>query len=162
MFLSRPRRFRKSLLLSTIEYLFQGERELFRGLYIEKKWNWDEVYPVIKIGFSIDIENKEKLIKLIKQELKKNSECYEIEIKEKEGVFLFEKLIIELNRKYKKQVVILVDEYDKPILDVIENKKEAEEVRKILKSLYSVLKRLDRYIKFVLITGVSKFAKVSL
>jgi hypothetical protein len=70
--------------------------------------------------------------------------------------------VIKINKKKRKQVVILVDEYDKPILDVIEDKKEAEEVRKELKGFYSVLKDLDEYIRFVLITGVSKFSKVSL
>jgi hypothetical protein len=75
---------------------------------------------------------------------------------------LLENLIIKISEKKRKQVVILVDEYDKPILDLIENKKKAEEVRKELKALYSVLKNLDEYIKFVLITGVSKFSKVSL
>ena len=71
-------------------------------------------------------------------------------------------LIIEISERYNKQVVVLIDEYDKSILDVIEEKKQAEEVRKTLKSFYSVLKGLDEYIKFVIVTGVSKFAKVSL
>jgi len=151
------------LLLSTIEYLYESKKELFKGLYIENKWDWNEKYPVIMINFAKDINNKEKLIKRMKEELRKNYIYYEIEMKEKEDeVFLFEELIMILNERYKKQVVVLIDEYDKPILDVIEDKKEAEEVRKTLKSFYSVLKGLDKYIKFVLVTGVSKFAKVSL
>ncbi len=164
-FLSRPRRFGKSLLLSTIEYLFKGEKELFKGLYIEDKWEWEETYPVVRIDFAKDIVRKEDYKKRIIQELEKNYINNEIEQrleKEEDEVGLFEKLIISIYRKYLKQVVILVDEYDKPILDVIEDKKEAEEVRKELKALYSTLKGLDRYIKFVIITGVSKFAKVSL
>ncbi len=164
-FLSRPRRFGKSLLLSTIEYLFKGEKELFKGLYIEDKWEWEETYPVVRIDFAKDIVRKEDYKKRIIQELEKNYINNEIEQrleKEEDEVGLFEKLIISIYRKYSKQVVILVDEYDKPILDVIEDKKEAEEVRKELKALYSTLKGLDRYIKFVIITGVSKFAKVSL
>ena len=151
------------MLLSTIEYLYESKKELFKGLYIENKWDWNEKYPVIMINFAKDINNKEKLIKRMKEELRKNYIYYEIEMKEKEDeVFLFEELIMILNERYKKQVVVLIDEYDKPILDVIEDKKEAEEVRKTLKSFYSVLKGLDKYIKFVLVTGVSKFAKVSL
>jgi len=162
-FLSRPRRFGKSLLLSTIEYLFKGERELYKGLYIEDKWNWEETYPVIRIDFAKDIVKKEDYKRRVIQELEKSYIDNEIEMKEKgDEVELFEKLIIDVYRKYKKPVVVLVDEYDKPILDVIEDKKEAEEVRKELKALYSVLKGLDRYIKFVIITGVSKFSKVSL
>jgi hypothetical protein len=164
-FLSRPRRFGKSLLLSTIEYLFKGERELFKGLYIEDKWEWGEAYPVIRIDFAKDIVKKEDYKRRVIQELEKNYINNEIEQrieKEEDEVGLFEKLIISINKRYSKQVVVLVDEYDKPILDVIEDKKEAEEVRKELKALYSVLKGLDRYIRFVIITGVSKFSKVSL
>jgi hypothetical protein len=85
-----------------------------------------------------------------------------MEERKKDEGSLLEKLVIKINKKKRKQVVVLVDEYDKPILDVIEDKKEAEEVRKELKGFYSTLKGLDEYIRFVLITGVSKFSKVSL
>ncbi len=163
VFLSRPRRFGKSLLLSTIRYIYEGKRELFKGLYIEGKWEWDEKYPVIRIDFSVDIRESKKIYERMKEELELNYTKYEIEMdKEKDIPGNFKKLIIELNKKYKKQVVVLIDEYDKPILDVIEDKTQAEEVRRTLKEFYSVLKGLDEYIKFVLVTGVSKFAKVSL
>jgi hypothetical protein len=163
-FLSRPRRFGKSLLLSTIRYLFESYEELFKGLYIENKWNWNETYPVIRISFAIDLLKKEDYKKRIIQELLKNYLHNELDTfqKTEDEVELFEYLIINIFRKHKKKVVILIDEYDKPILDLIENIKEAEQVRKYLKAFYSVLKNLDEYIKFVLITGVTKFAKVSL
>jgi hypothetical protein len=163
-FLSRPRRFGKSLLLSTIRYLFEGQRELFKGLYIEDKWEWEEIYPVIRISFAKDIKRKEDLRDRIREEIEKNYERNGEEMEEgkKDEGSLLEKLVIKINKKKRKQVVVLVDEYDKPILDVIEDKKEAEEVRKELKGFYSVLKDLDEYIRFVLITGVSKFSKVSL
>jgi hypothetical protein len=164
-FLSRPRRFGKSLLLSTLEYLFKGERELYKGLYIEDKWEWGETNPVIRIDFAKDIVKKEDYKRRIIQELEKNYINNEIEQrieKEEDEVGLFEKLIISIYKRYSKQVVVLIDEYDKPILDVIEDKKEAQEVRKELKALYSVLKGLDKYIRFVIITGVSRFSKVSL
>jgi hypothetical protein len=163
-FLSRPRRFGKSLLLSTIRYLFEGQRELFKGLYIQDKWEWEEIYPVIRISFAKDIKRKEDLRDRIREEIEKNYERNGEEMEEgkKDEGSLLERLVIKINKKKRKQVVILVDEYDKPILDVIEDKKEAEEVRKELKGFYSVLKDLDEYIRFVLITGVSKFAKVSL
>jgi hypothetical protein len=163
-FLSRPRRFGKSLLISTIRYLFEGQKDLFKDLYIYNKWNWEEVYPVLRISFAKDIKNKEDLKDKIYQELEKNYLKYSLEIptKIKDNTDLFEKLIIKLSETKHKKVVILVDEYDKPILDVIEDKKEAEVVRKELKAFYSVLKDLDEYIRFVLITGVSKFSKVSL
>ncbi|MCX7870420.1 MAG: ATP-binding protein [bacterium] len=163
IFLSRPRRFGKSLLLSTIEYLYESKKELFKGLYIEDKWDWNEKYPVVKIDFSVDIKEYKEIYARMKEELELNYTKYEIEMdKEKDIPGNFKKLIIQLNKKYNKQVVVLIDEYDKPILDLIEDKKQAEEVRKILKSFYSVLKGLDKYIKFVIVTGVSKFAKVSL
>jgi hypothetical protein len=166
-FLSRPRRFGKSLLISTLEYLFKGERKLFNGLYIEDKWEWEKNFPVIRIDFSKDIVKKEDYKRRVIIELEKNYVNNQIELenslkKKEDDVALFEKLIISIYKKYGKKVVILVDEYDKPILDVIEKIKEAQEVRKELKAFYSVLKGLDRYIKFVLITGVSKFSKVSL
>jgi hypothetical protein len=163
-FLSRPRRFGKSLLISTVEYLFKGEKKLFKGLYIQDKFNWEEVYPVIRIDFSKDILKKEDYKKRVIQELEKNYINNGIEMleKEEEEIGLFEKLIITIYKSYGKQVVVLVDEYDKPILDLIEYIKQAEEIRKQLKAFYSVLKGLDKYIRFVLITGVSKFSKVSL
>jgi hypothetical protein len=163
-FLSRPRRFGKSLLLSTIEYLFKGEKELFKGLYIYDKWNWEETYPVIRIDFAKDVRNKEDLRGKIYQELRKNYMWNKEEIPKeiRDESILLEELIMRVSEKEKKQVVVLVDEYDKPILDVIEDKKEAQEVRKELKGFYTTLKGLDRYIRFVLVTGMSKFAKVSL
>ncbi|MCX7870200.1 MAG: ATP-binding protein, partial [bacterium] len=164
IFLSRPRRFGKSLLLSTIEYLYESKRELFKGLYIEDKWDWNEKYPVIRIDFSADIKTVSELYEVICDELRLNYERNEIKFENevRHVGLLLKNLIIEIDKRYKKQVVVLIDEYDKPILDVIEERKEAEEVRKTLKSFYSVLKGLDEYIKFVLVTGVSKFAKVSL
>jgi hypothetical protein len=151
-------------LLSTIRYLFEGQRELFKGLYIEEKWKWEEIYPVIRISFAKDIKRKEDLKSRIREEIEKNYERNGEEMEEgkKDEGSLLEKLVIKINKKKRKQVVVLVDEYDKPILDVIEDKKEAQEVRKELKGFYSVLKDLDEYIRFVIITGVSKFSKVSL
>jgi formyltetrahydrofolate hydrolase len=163
-FLSRPRRFGKSLLISTIRYLFEGQKELFKNLYIQDKWNWDETFPIIRISFAKDIRHKQDLKNTIFQELEKNYIRNQENLPEKikNEASLLENLIIKISEKKRKQVVILVDEYDKPILDLIENKKKAEDVRKELKALYSVLKNLDEHIKFVLITGVSKFSKVSL
>ncbi len=163
-FLSRPRRFGKSLSISTIRYLFEGQKELFKNLYIQDKWNWDETFPIIRISFAKDIRHKQDLKNTILQELEKNYIRNQENLPEKikNEASLLENLIIKISEKKRKQVVILVDEYDKPILDLIENKKKAEEARKELKALYSVLKNLDEYIKFVLITGVSKFSKVSL
>jgi len=163
-FLSRPRRFGKSLLISTIRYLFEGKKDLFKDLYIYDKFDWDKTYPVVRISFAKDTKNKEDLQNTIYQELEKNYIRNEEKLpkKIKDEPILLEKLIITISEKKGKQVVILVDEYDKPILDLIEDIKQAEEARKELKAFYSVLKNLDEYIRFMLITGVSKFAKVSL
>jgi hypothetical protein len=166
-FLSRPRRFGKSLLISTIGYLFEGRKELFKGLYIEDKWNWDETNPVIRIDFAKDIVKKENYKKRVIIELEKNYVNNQIKLektlkKEEDEVALFEKFIISTYKKYGKKIVILIDEYDKSILDLIEDIKQAQNIRKQLKAFYSVLKGLDKYIRFVLITGVSKFSKVSL
>jgi len=163
-FLSRPRRFGKSLLISTIEYLFDAENELFKSLYIYDKWNWEEKYPVIRITFAADIKNIDSFLEVVYNQLKLNYKKFGIEFEKdlKHIGLLLENLVINVYEKYNKQIVLLVDEYDKPILDLINDRRCAEEVRKELKSFYSVLKELDRYLKFVIITGVSKFSKVSL
>jgi hypothetical protein len=163
-FLSRPRRFGKSLLISTIRYLFEGRKELFKGTYIEDKWDWNNFYPVIRIDLSqIAItkeEDFETQMELLLKEIGENYKYkYEKKYKASGNLFL---LIKKCYDYYKKQVVILVDEYDKVILDNIENKTEVEKIRDSLKNFYGVLKGLDEYIRFVLITGVSKFSKVSL
>ncbi len=141
IFLSRPRRFGKSLLLSTIEYLYESQKELFKGLYIEDKWDWDEKYPVIKIDFSVDIKEHTEIYTRMKEELELNYTKYEIEMdKEKDILGNFKKLIIELNKRYKKQVVVLIDEYDKPILDLIEEKKTSRRSKKNIKGILFSIK----------------------
>jgi len=101
-FLSRPRRFGKSLLLSTIRYLFQGHKDLFKNLYIEDKWNWDKTYPVIRISFAVDLLKKEDYKKRIIQELLKNYLNNELDTfqKKEDEVELFENLIINIYRKH--------------------------------------------------------------
>jgi len=163
-FLSRPRRFGKSLLLSTLDYLFKGEKNLFKGLYIYNKWNWEESYPVIKIDFAeTQVKSQEELQKELKAIIIETGKKYEYKYNKEYTINRNLRLLIEkIYELSKKQVVILIDEYDKPILDNIENKKEVEKIREELKGFYTILKGLDRYIRFFIITGVSKFAKVSL
>ena len=161
-FLSRPRRFGKSLFVSTLDYLFQGKRELFEGLYIDKHWDWSKTNPVIKISFS-NISHKEKGLKLaISDNLDAIADKYEITLKENVNSGKFKELIETLSVKVGK-VVVLIDEYDKPIIDYLGTDTEkAVENREILKSFYSILKDADPYLKMVFITGVSKFARVSI
>ncbi|PIY19162.1 hypothetical protein COZ13_06835, partial [Candidatus Desantisbacteria bacterium CG_4_10_14_3_um_filter_40_18] len=162
-FLSRPRRFGKSLLIDTLKDLFEGREELFKGLWLENKWLWNKKYPAIKISFGGGVRNTDELDIVIKNQFKNIYEDYELkdyEITLSNVMFL--SLIRKLYKEYNSQVVILIDEYDKPILDNITDKDKATAIREDLKDLYSVLKEADSYIKFCFITGVSKFSKVSL
>ena len=163
-FLSRPRRFGKSLFLDTLKNIFEGNKELFKGLAIEDKWDWDISYPVIHINFAKGkIENREELDEAIFRTLRQNQERLGVECKDINSVAgCFDTLIQECHKKYGQKVVILVDEYDKPILDNIDKSKIAKEVRDGLVNLYSVIKGSDEYIKFAFLTGVSKFTKTSL
>ncbi len=164
IFISRPRRFGKSLLLSTIRYLYEGKKELFKGLYIEDKWDWNKNYPVIRIDFGeIQTINEKLLEEQIYSVILRYSEIYNYKIIDRLSIYINWRFLIEhIVKETGKKVVILVDEYDKPILDLIDKKEEVKKIREILKGFYSVLKVLDEYIKFVMLTGVSKFAKVSL
>ena len=162
-FLSRPRRFGKSLFLSTLYYLFKGKKELFKGLLIEDKWAFEE-YPVIRMSFSSMAYENGKLNTAILNKLNEVAASYDLVLRKKEVKDLFEELIERLHEKFNKKVVILIDEYDKPLIDYL-NKDElnqAYENRDILKSFYSVLKDADPHLKLVFITGISKFSQVSI
>jgi Predicted AAA-ATPase/PD-(D/E)XK nuclease superfamily len=163
VFLSRPRRFGKSLFVSTLEQVFLGKKELFKGLYIYDKIEWEE-FPVIrismdKIGFSE--AGLEKALLIAVQEIAKS---YEVEIDQEYSSIYFQQLIQKLYKKYQKKVVVLIDEYDKPIINYLEKEQitQAEKNRDILKSFYGVLKDSVDILRFSFITGVSKFAKVSI
>jgi len=162
-FLSRPRRFGKSLFLDTLKEAFSGNKELFKGLYLYDNWNWEKKYPVIKISFGGgSVRAPKALINHMSFILKNASQDHQIELKESIPDEQFYELIKSLSEKRGTQVVVLIDEYDKPILDVIENIEIARENREILKDFYSVLKDADPYLKLVFLTGVSRFSKVSI
>ena len=162
-FLSRPRRFGKSLFIDTLKEAFEGNKELFKGLYIYDKWDWEIKYPVIHINFAEGrISNKEELDEKIREILKNNQKRLEIECEYKSISGCFSELIEKAKKKSGQNAVILIDEYDKPILDNITEPEIAKELREGLKNLYSVIKGQDANIKFVLLTGVSKFSKVSI
>ncbi len=162
-FLSRPRRFGKTLTIDTMKCLFEGRKELFKGLYIYDKWNWDEKYPVIRIDFSGGNFNSIEIAReRILYSLKKNEDRLEIRCESKDPSICFDELIIKAKKKYGKNVVVLIDEYDKPILDNIEKPSLAEEIRDFLSNFYGILKGLDEHLRFVFLTGVSKFSKVNL
>ena len=159
-FLSRPRRFGKSLTLSTIKSIFQGQKALFKDLWIEKHWNWEETNPVIHIGFSSIGYKTMGLEKALTNRLNEAAEKHGIILKTNGYDQKFKELIVKLSKKNK--VVLLIDEYDKPIIDYLDNIPQAKENQRILKSFYSVIKDLDPHLRFLLITGVSKFSKVSI
>jgi len=158
-FLARPRRFGKSLLLSTLKEIFEGNRELFQGLWIHgSDYQWAE-HPVIRIDFSRSkVRNGNELETTIQEYLQEiASEC-----KIMLGAGGYQKQFRDLIRSLaaQNQAVILVDEYDKPIIDNIENVEEAQRIRDVLKGFYTVIKSMDEYLRFVFLTGVSKFSKV--
>jgi hypothetical protein len=157
-FLSRPRRFGKSLLISTLNEIFEGEEELFKDLWIHKAdYAWDK-HPVVRIDFSKKkAENKDDLKGFILYQLKNIADKYEISLTRDQYDEAFDELLTKLSQINK--VVILIDEYDKPIIDNIENKDLAIELREILKGFYTIIKACDEHIRFVLLTGVSKFSK---
>jgi hypothetical protein len=162
-FLSRPRRFGKSLLLSTIKAAFQGKRALFSGLFLESSWDWKKIHPVIHISFGSGVvRSVEELQTHFTEMLSDQRREHGIDSRKTSLSGQFAELISELSAKYSQKVAVLVDEYDKPILDNIENPALAGQIRDELKNYYSVIKDSDLYIEFVLITGVSKFSKVSL
>lgn len=163
-FLSRPRRFGKSLFIDTLHRIFEAKKELFKGLYIYNRYNWDNSYPVIKISFAEgNLHSKKELEKRIIDILKDNQKLLNVKCEDSIDVLrCFQTLISSAYEKYNKKVVVLVDEYDKPILDNINDVEIANELRDSLRNFYSVIKGSDQYLKFAFLTGVSKFSKVSL
>ncbi len=163
-FLSRPRRFGKSLLLSTMAELFMGSKDLFKDTWILDKWDWSKTNPVIHISFLKVSYETLGLEEGIRQYLLEFFEEFGLDHDDKTDIKrLFYDLVKQLHDKYDK-VVILIDEYDKPIIDHLEHDKidKAKTNQEILGVFYDALKDADLYIRLLFITGVSKFTKVSL
>jgi len=162
-FLSRPRRFGKSLFVDTLKEIFEGNQKLFEGLYIHDKWDWSEKYPVIKFDFAAGGGKNQKELDLrLSALLQQNKDRLGVQYDSLDLEDNFSKLISETASKYGKRVVVLVDEYDKPILDNINNTQVAREIRDALKTFYGVLKEQDANLQFIFMTGVTKFSKVNL
>ena len=163
-FLSRPRRFGKSLLIDTIKCLFEGKKELFKDLYIHDKWDFDKnTHPVIRLDFSKgeyteNNELKNLLHYLLKKEQKRHKITDDNIDDSNSPISRFDDLIDCLYHKHNKQVVVLIDEYDAPITDaLIVDQELAESNRRTLGAFFRVLKANQEYIRFVFITGVSMF-----
>jgi Predicted AAA-ATPase/PD-(D/E)XK nuclease superfamily len=162
-FLSRPRRFGKSLLIDTFKALFEGHRALFEGLAAETRWDWTRRYPVIRISFAGgELHSRAELDQRIGELLDEPIEQHGVTLHSQSLGGRFHELIRRIHRQTGERVVVLIDEYDKPILDNLTNRDVAQAMREGLRNLYSVLKDADEHLKFVFLTGVSKFSKVSL
>ena len=162
-FLSRPRRFGKSLFLSTLKSAFEGRRELFQGLFLYDNWNWKQRHPVVQISFGSGVMRSVHDLEIrFSAMLDNHVRGHGLQLRQHDLRERFAELIQTLYESTGRRVVVLVDEYDKPILDNIENTEMAIALREELKNFYSVIKDADPYIEFVFITGVSKFSKVSL
>ncbi len=163
LFFSRPRRFWKSLTLDTIKCLYEWKKELFYDTYAEKNWDFSKTNPVISISFGSGILRATDFDETISYTLRFIAEDLKIEkLTIKNSPWRFKELIKKTYEKYGKKVVILIDEYDKLILDLINKPEEAKKIRENLRNFYSVLKDFDKYIELLFITWVSKFSKVSL
>ncbi len=163
-FLSRPRRFGKSLLISTLRYLFEGRKDLFQHLYIGQQTNYSwQTYPVLQFNFAAFGHQVENLEQLLSSKLQEYAQEYKVELINISVATQFQSLVKQLAGRGQ-PVVILIDEYDKPIVDFLIDVPKAKANQKILRQFFGILKDLDAigYIRFLFITGVSKFSKVSL
>jgi Predicted AAA-ATPase/PD-(D/E)XK nuclease superfamily len=162
-FLSRPRRFGKSLFLDTLKELFEGNQKLFTGLAAETGWDWSVKYPVLRISFGAGVLGSlADLGQSLNEQLGTLEKRFGLTPEYPDARSRLKQLILRVAEQTGQRVVVLVDEYDKPILDRIEQSGIALQIREALKDLYSVLKDSDAHLKFVFLTGVSKFSKVSL
>ncbi|MEM6262295.1 MAG: AAA family ATPase [Bacteroidota bacterium] len=160
-FLSRPRRFGKSLLLSTLKYIFQGKKALFEGLWIEDTpYKW-EVHPVVHISFGSLGFQDVGLKAALEAEIEKIANQHSITLTEQGLARKFRSLIEQLGSGTQK-LVLLIDEYDKPMVDYLEKPEVVAENQRAIKSFFSVIKDSDPYLAFFMLTGVSRFSKVSL
>lgn len=160
-FLSRPRRFGKSLLLSTIKEIYQGNRTLFDGLWIADQWDWNKVHPVIHLSINKLDYHGLGLDAALQQALYECANQYQVELHNRTLKTLFAELLEKLAKQHGK-VVLLIDEYDKPLIDYLDDIPQAKANQQVMKTFYSVLKDSDPYLEFLLITGVSKFSRVSI
>ena len=159
-FLARPRRFGKSLMISTLEEIFLGNRALFKDLWIDSSdYDW-QTYPIIRIDFSANaVTSAANLEQVIDYYVEGFALQHGLKLRGFDYQSRFGNLIEQLASSGK-QVVLLIDEYDKPLIDNLTRLPQAVEIRNTLKNFYTVIKALDRYLRFVFITGITKFSKV--
>ena len=164
MFLSRPRRFGKSLLTSTLRTYFEGQKELFEGLAIEKlETEWTQ-YSVLHFDMSLGKHlDKDALIRYLHNMLENNEIRLGITAREAQDTNIrLTNLIMDAYAKYGKQVVVLIDEYDAPLLDVVYEERDLPTLRNVMRNFYSPLKACDPYLRYVFLTGITKFSQLSI
>ena len=162
-FLARPRRFGKSLLIDTLRELFSGNEPLFRGLAIHDQWDWSKTHPVVRISFAGIFSKPGDLESNVSNQLRiiERNSGLEPASPTSKGPQRFRELLYRLHRKTGKRVVVLVDEYDKPILDVLDNPEQAEANRDYLWGLYSITKDSHEHLHFVFVTGITMLTMVN-
>ncbi len=161
-FLSRPRRFGKSLLVDTLQELFEGNEPLFRDLDIHPHWDWSVKYPVVRLTLDGVVSTPEKLEDSVLGQLHKIEKNFSLECPPVKYVAeRLRHILFELHQATGQQAVVLVDEYDKPVLDVLEDDEKARANRDSLREIYSVLKSAQKHIRFVFVTGITMFFKTS-
>ena len=163
IFLSRPRRFGKSLLVSTLQSYFEGKKELFKGLYIETvEKDWTE-YPVLHFSLASSKHmEKEQLENYLIYILQENEKKFGLKSDHPDPNIRLKNLITQVYEKTGKKVVVLIDEYDAPLLDVMHEEEKLPVLRQIMRNFYSPLKDCDPYLKFVFLTGITKFSQLSI
>ena len=162
-FLSRPRRFGKSLFLDTLKELFEGNEALFKGLHVHAGWTWGEPHPVVRLDFAGgDFKQPELLADSVMEQLAAEERRHEVETSYRTVPGRFAHLLEVLHKRTGRRVVVLVDEYDKPILDALGEPSVARANRDFLRSVYGVIKASDAHVRFTFLTGVTKFSKVNL
>ena len=162
-FLSRPRRFGKSLFVDTLKELFEGNEPLFEGLDVYDRWDWSVRHPVVRLDFSAgDFNDPDYLREDVGAQLDAVEEGAGIESRYSSGTVRFRRLLATLHERTGQRVVVLVDEYDRPILDALGKPELARANRDSLRGLYSAIKASDAHVRFTLLTGVSKFSKVGI
>ena len=162
-FLSRPRRFGKTLLVDTLQELFEGSEELFRGLAIHGEWDWSARHPVVRISFGGgNFDSPDFVRRNVEDQLEETERLAGLEPDPVEASIRFRRLIRTLHERTGQRAVVLVDEYDKPILDALGDRELARANRDFLRGFYAMIKDCDRQLRFVFLTGVSRFSQAGL
>ncbi len=161
-FLSRPRRFGKSLLVSTLKELFEGNEPLFRGLDIHPHWDWSVKHPVVRLSFGGKVSSPEKLEDSLLSQLYSIEREFNLELPPvKYSSERLRHILYRLDQATGRQAVVLIDEYDRPVLNVLDDLDQARKIRDDLRDVYSILKDAEDHVRFVFVTGITMFSKDS-